>query len=97
MDDRAWAFHSYMAELRLSFGSRRVTRPTWEQHARSERYWIGQAWWTAGHGTPLSHLRCCWRAMREAWLCEWHRAIGSTYETTVGDRKKHAIITGLTA
>jgi hypothetical protein len=36
-------------------------------------------------------------AMCEAFLAEWHRALGTTYETVEGSSRSHAIITGLTS
>lgn len=42
------------------------------------------------------HWRYVRLAMREAFLAEWHRALGSTYETTEGGRPM-TLITGLTS
>lgn len=44
----------------------------------------------------LSFWRYVRLAMREAFLAEWHRAQGTTYETVDGGSRSHAVITGLT-
>jgi hypothetical protein len=49
------------------------------------------AWKWGGHGLYLL------RAMRFAFLAEWHRALGTTYEVTEGGRHMHAIISGITS
>jgi len=56
----------------------------------------------SGHEAPYGYgsralWRYVWFAMREAFLAEWHRALGTTYETTEGGRRSMIAITGLTS
>lgn len=44
-----------------------------------------------------SHWRYVWKAMRDAFLAEWHRALGTTYETTEGGTRSMAVLTGITS
>jgi hypothetical protein len=44
-----------------------------------------------------SHWKYIRLAMREAFLAEWHRALGTTYETTEGGRRSMSVLTGITS
>jgi hypothetical protein len=78
----------------------------WSQHARAlgrpdyheARGFAASS--TAGREQPYgpfsgAHWKYIRWAMREAFLAEWHRALGTTYETAEGGRRAFAVLTGI--